>query len=124
MRLLVIDPCGSGVDLGMRAQRAGHDVKLFVRQDEKQKHIGKGLVPLVDDFKPWLRWSDLVVITDNTLYLLDLERHRKEGGKVIAASQETAAWEVNRQKGQEILRKAGIPILPSQEFHDYDSAIA
>lgn len=126
MRILIVDTMGSGVDLGMRAQRAGHDVKLFVRQtpDDKQKHIGRGLVPMVDDFKPWLRWSELVIATDNTLYLLDLERHRKEGGKVIAASQETAAWEINRQRGQEILRKAGIPVLPSKEFHDYDSAIA
>jgi len=124
MRLLVIDPPGSGVDVSLRARRAGHDVKLFIKRDAKTEHIGRGFVECVDDFRPWLRWSDLVLATDNTIYLIELERHRQEGGLVIAASPETAQWEINREKGQEVFKKAGITTLPSKTFNDYDEAIA
>ena len=123
-RLLVVDPPGSGVDISIRAQRAGHDVRLFVKRDAKTEHIGRGFVQCVDDFRPWLRWSDLVICTDNTIYLVDLERHRQEGAFVVAASPEAASWEINREKGMEVFKKAGIATIPSKTFNNYDNAIA
>lgn len=123
MRLLIVDVPGCGLDLAMRAQAAGHDVKLAVRQTEKQKHIGRGFVEVVDDYRPWLRWSELVVCTDNSLYIHDLDRHRQEGGLIIGPTPDTAAWEQDRNIGQTVLRKCGIATLPSFEFDDYDRAI-
>lgn len=126
MRLLIIDPPGHGVDIAFRAQKAGHEVKLAVRQDEKTKHIGRGLVEVIDDFRPWIRWPDLIINTDNTLYLHDLKRAREERPDVaiISACPDTAQWEINRQVGQKILEKCGIECLPSVTFHDYDKAIS
>lgn len=125
MRILVIDPEGSsGLDLALRAQRDGHEVKLAIRPAEKSKMIGKGLVEVVPDPREWLRWSNLVVACDNNVYMQALDVHRAAGGKVIGGSQETAQWEINRQLGQEIMRKAGIPIIPTKTFTDYDAAIA
>jgi phosphoribosylamine--glycine ligase len=124
MRLLIVDPEGSsGLDLAIRAQKDGHEVKLAIKPNEKAKLRGKGFVEVVPDPREWLRWSNLVVACDNSIYLRDLDAHRAAGGKVIAASQETAQWEINRQVGQEILRKAGIPVIPVTEFTDYDTAI-
>lgn len=123
MRVLIVDPPGHGLDLALRAQNAGHEVKLAIREDEKTRHIGQGLVTVVRDHRPWLRWANLVVGTDNSKYLLDLDRHRQEGGVVVGPSQEMAQWELNRQLGQNILRKAGIAVINSQEFHSYDDAI-
>jgi phosphoribosylamine---glycine ligase len=124
MRLLVIDPEGSsGLDLAIRAQRDGHDVKLAIRPTEKTKLIGRGFVPVVPDPREWLRWSNLIVACDNNVYLRDLDAHRAQGGKVLAASQETAQWEINRGVGQAVLKKAGIPVLDSPTFTDYDTAI-
>jgi phosphoribosylamine---glycine ligase len=125
VRLLVIDPEGaSGLDLAIRAQKDGHEVKLAIKPTERNKLVGKGFVPVVNDPREWFRWSNLVVCCYNNLYLRDLDAHRAAGGKVVGASQETAQWEINRQVGQEVLRKAGIPVIPSKEFSDYDSAIA
>ena len=125
MRLLLIDPDGSNaLDLAIRAQRDGHEVKLAIRPTEKAKLIGKGFVEVVPDPRPWLVWSNLVVACDNNVYLRDLDAHRATGGRVVAACQETAQWEINRQIGQKVLKEAGIPVLPSKEFSDYDSAIA
>lgn len=125
MRLLVVDPEGSsGLDLAIRAQRDGHEVKLAIRPTEKTKLIGRGFVPVVDDPRPHLVWSNLVVACDNNVYMVDMENHQKNGGKVIGGTRESASWEINRQVGQEVLRKAGIPVLPCKTFTDYDAAIA
>jgi phosphoribosylamine--glycine ligase len=119
---LILDYGGTGLDLAMRAQDAGHHVKLCLKAD-KREQIGKGVVDVVTEFKPWLRWSDLTVVTDNTKYIPDLERHAAEGGLVIAPNQVTAAWEHERMVGQRVFTKAGISVLPAVEFHDYDEAI-
>lgn len=124
MRLLVIDHEGSvGLALALRAQRDGHEVKLAIR-NERRLLVGKGFVEVVRDPREWLRWANLTVACDNAVYTRDLDAHRLTGGKVIASSQETARWEIDRQLGQSILRKAGIPTIPSIEFSDYDKAIA
>jgi len=124
VRLLIVDPPGHGLDLAIRAQNAGHEVKLAIRQDEKSKNIGRGFIEVVTDFRPWLRWANLVVCTDNGLYLRDLDRHRAEGGIVVAASQEMAQWELDRKLGQQVFKKAGIAIPDAKEFSSYDDAIA
>jgi len=125
VRLLVIDPEGSvGLDLALRAQQAGHEVKLAIKPTEKNALRGKGFVTVVPDPREWLRWSNLVVCCDNAMYLQDLERHRAAGGLVIGSTKETAAWEIDRQVGQAVFKKAGIPVLQVTEFHDYDAAIS
>lgn len=123
MKLLITDPQGAGLDLAIRAQRDGHKVKHFIRQTEKTKAIGRGFVELVDDFRPWLRWADLVFNTDNTRYLRELDAARAEGGLVIGASQESALWELDRELGMKVLKKHGVACPPYRLFNDYDDAI-
>lgn len=125
MRLLVLDPRGCGLDVALRAQRDGHDVRLFIRQTEKTKHIGRGFVQVVEDFKPWVRWADVVFATDNNIYLRDLQQMRNEGHKgVIAATEDAAAWELDRAAGQKVFSRHGVGTIPFKVFTDYDSAIA
>lgn len=124
MKVLIVDPQGAGLDFAIRAQRDGHKVKHFIRQTEKTKFIGRGFVEIVDDFKPWLRWADLVFNTDNTLYLRELDACKAEGGCVIGASQQSAEWELDREVGMKVLRKHGVQCPAYQLFSDYDKAIA
>jgi phosphoribosylamine--glycine ligase len=124
VKVLIIDPNGTALDVAWRAQNNGHDIRLFIRQKEKTKYIGRGLVEIVDDFKPWCNWADLVFNSDNCLYLRDIDNLRRDGRPVVSASEESARWELERKHGQDILRKNGISVLPAKEFHDYDAAIA
>lgn len=125
MKILIIDPGGEGgLDLAMRASQT-HFVKYFVRNTPKTELIGKGLVERVDDFKPWWRWADLVVATGNDYFLRDYENLSKTYAvPQITTCSAAAEWEIDRPKGQALLRKHGIATLPSKEFSDYDSAIA
>ena len=124
MRLLIIDEKGCALDFAMRAQRDDHEVRHFIKQDDKHKHIGKGLVHVVDDFKPWTRWADVIFAADNVKYLRDMQAARNDGHTgIIAATEETASWELDRAVGQRVLRKHGIGTIPFREFNDYESAI-
>jgi len=124
MRLLVIDPHGDGLDVAVRAQRDGHEVRYFVRPHKKTEHIGQGFVHVTTDFHDWIKWADVIFAADNTVYLQDLQRARNEGHKgVIAATDETARWEIERPVGQRIFRRQGITTIPFREFNDYDAAI-
>jgi phosphoribosylamine--glycine ligase len=123
MRVLIIDPQGCGLDPAMRMQADGHEVKVFIRQTEKTANIGKGFITLVDDYRKWWRWAELIFFTDNTLYLTEADAWRAQGAKIIGPSSEAAEWELDRECGQEIFRKAGIATLPSQTFLNYDKAI-
>src|SRR6516162_5913358 len=124
MRALIIDQHGDGLDVAVRAQRDGHEVRYFVKPGKKTEHIGKGLVHVTDEFKEWIRWADVVFCADNTVYLRDMQGARNDGHcGIIAATEETAAWEINRPVGQRVFRKHGINTIPFRQFDDYDAAI-
>lgn len=125
-RALIIDPDGEGgLDLAIRAGRFGHQAKYYLRKSPKTEHIGRGLVDVVDDFRSWWRWADLVLSTGNSVYLRDMDNLQKSHPvALIAACPDVARWEINRTVGQEVLRKHGIETLPGKEFTDYDAAIA
>lgn len=127
MRVLCIDWHGSDgmLDFCMRVKRAGHEVRWHFHKTDRNKLNGKGLVDTVDDWRDYARWADLVVLADNTKYLREIDVWRRERGvPVIGATSESAAWELDRTLGQQVLRRAGIPTLPFREFSRYDDAIA
>ena len=126
MKLLIIDPHGDGgLDVAMRAQRDGHEVKYFLRASEKTTHIGRGFVEVINDFKGWMRWADVIFNVDNTLYLRDMQTARNEGhAGIIGPAEASAAWELDRAVGQQVFRRQGIATIPFKEFTDCDSALA
>lgn len=124
MRILIVDSYGESIlDWALRCQQDGHKVKWFFH-NQQSEHVGKGLVERVDDWRPWMRWADLVVLPDNTKYLRELDSWRKQGVPIIGPSVDAAAWEHDRKLGMKILEKAGVPCPTYREFRDYDSAIA
>lgn len=126
MRVLVISNFGGDgeLDLILRAQAHGHQVKHYFSMTDRTKWFGKGLVDVVDNWRPWMRWADLVILADNTKHLREVDAWRKrEGVKVVGATADAAAWELNRTLGQQVMKKAGIDVLPFKEFRHYDDAI-
>lgn len=125
MRILCLDTFGECA-LGwlMRCQAAGHDVRWYIA--ERKLPVGQGLVRVVDDWRDWMNWADLVFTPDNLKFLRELDAWRKRDPKkvIIAPCVEGASWETDRLKGMQVLRQAGVPTPPAKEFSDYDAAIA
>jgi phosphoribosylamine--glycine ligase len=124
MRILVLDHSAFLLDWVIRAQEAGHSVKWYVPQNPKTCFIGKGMVERINDWRKYLLWADLVVNADNTRYVEILEPYRRQGLKILGATPEFAALELDRTHGQRVFKDHGMPVPDYKQFSDYDSAIA
>jgi phosphoribosylamine---glycine ligase len=102
----------------------GHLVKLFIRNDkiDGKSKVGIGLVERIPHWEPWMKWADLVFCTDNVVYFHALESYRKLGYPIFGGGVAGAEMELNRVTGQELMKKAGIEILPYKVFNSYDDA--
>lgn len=109
----------------LKAQGLGHAVRWFLPKTPRTEFVGKGMVHIVDDWRPWMRWADLVILSDNVRYLREMDAWRtREGIRIIGATEKAAAWELDRNLGQQVFEKAGIETAPCREFKSYDDAIA
>lgn len=124
MKLLIIDPQGAALDIAARAERDGHEVVMVIRDTPKTEHIGRGITKVEREPGPWLNWADLVLLADNTRWLREVDAYRSAGGRVIGPTAEAAAWELDREVGQQILRKHKIAVPDYRTFNNYDDAIA
>lgn len=124
MRILLIDNQASALDWIMRCQQDGHQIKWYVPPDEKTRNVGKNICARIDDPRDWYKWADLIFLSDNTKWLIEVDRWRKAGWPVIGPSPQAAEWELDRGIGQSMLQKKGVKVPGYKVFSDYDRAIA
>lgn len=125
MKILILDNAGLALDFSMRATNSGHKVKHYIPETPNARYIGKGLVELVRDYKPWVNWADLIFLPDNIHYqgLTDRIKERRDGPLVFGATKASAAWEIDRQVGMDMFKRAGIITAPYKIFTKMDDAI-
>lgn len=124
MNILIIDKDSVSLGFALECQAAGHRVKFFISPRCRSQRTGEGLVQRVKEWEPWMKWADLIVLSDNSYATADLECYFKKGFPIFGANAEGASWELDRKKGQEIFRKAGIECIPGRSFTDYKEAEA
>lgn len=126
MNVLMLDVTSSLLDLALRADAWGHHVKVWqpVGHDGKGCCIGDGLVAKVEDWEPWMKWADLIVLSDNARYRRSIEPFFQQGFPIFGANMASAELELDRGAGQAMFEKRGIKVLPYEVFSSYDKAIA
>lgn len=126
MKILVLDAEKTGLPFAMRCLAAKHEVRYWVSPElgSGPSLIGRGMVPRVAEWKPSMRWADLIVMTDNTKYSSDLRPFFRQGFPIMGATEEAAELELDRSVGQLCFEHHGIDILPYAEFTNWDKAIA
>lgn len=122
MKFLFITREALSVDLAWQLKKEGHEVYFFV-QNASEKDVGDGFVQKVDQWEPHKDWADVIVF-DDIGFAATAERLRAEGKFVVGGTTYTDRLEDDREFGQEELRRAGVPILPSWNFTSFDEAIA
>ena len=109
-------------DIAWQVLKEGHDVRYYI-EAEKERDIADGLVPKSKDWEKDAQWADIVVF-DDTLGQGTRAQTLRAGGKpVIGGTPYTDNLEDDRTFGQEELKKAGVTIIPYQEFDSFDPAI-
>ena len=126
MNVLLLDPAGAFTDFAIRLMAHGHEVKQWQKRglDGTQTKIAKGIVPRVLNWEHFMDWADIVVLSDNAYQMQFLEKYHQKGYPIVGANLDTSYLELRRGTGQEVLKKAGLDIIPGQEFTNYNDAIA
>lgn len=126
MNILLIDPQSLLLDFALRCEALGHAVRHFSMPNKRGEAslTGNGLLTKVREWRPSRNWADLVIVGDNLKLMRELDVWRREGVPVYGPTAETADWELCRQLGQDVMEHAGIAVLPSTTFTDYDQAAA
>jgi len=103
-------------------QNEGHSIKFFI-QEKECKEIGDGFIPKVKSWKTQSKWADLVIF-DYTGFSKDAELLKAEGKPVFGGSNYTDKLELDRNFGNDELKKHKIKTLPSKEFSTFEDAIS
>src|SRR5208282_5529611 len=119
MRLLIVnlDSVGEGLPLAIRAAKAGHEVKIWYSKDNHET-TGEGFKG-VERVKNWLahaKWANLIVPTGNHEFIDKFDHLRREGLRVFGPSKKSAALEIDRARGMQFFKTAGVAIPTSHEF--------
>ncbi|MBU1148579.1 phosphoribosylamine--glycine ligase [Patescibacteria group bacterium] len=109
-------------DVAWKVVKEGHDVKYYIRNPE-DKDSADGLVPKVENWEAEVGWADVVVFDDVLGMGKWAEKLRKQGKLVVGGTVYTDKLEDDRSFGQEELKKFGIPIIPYENFTDFQTAI-
>ena len=118
---LFISRWGESLDIAYATLLEGNDVKMFV-EDKYCKEIGYGFVKKVTNWEKHIDWADILIF-DYTGYGKICEELRAKGKIVFGGSEYTDMLELDRNFGQDELKKHKVKILPSKEFFNFKDAI-
>jgi len=109
-------------DLAWQIIKEGHEAKYYIKNSD-DKEIADGFVPKTDNWRQEADWAD-VIIFDDVLGMGKWAKEMRAKGKlVIGGSPYTDQLEDDRAFGQEELKKAGVSIIPYENFTSFDEAI-
>src|SRR3989344_1447497 len=106
-------------DLAWQIKKEGREVKVFIKGVSDEYN---GFLEKVDNWKSWLDWADIIIF-DDICFGEEADKLRKAGKFVIGGSGYTDKLEDDREFGQMEMKAAGISVLPSWNFSDYDEAL-
>lgn len=113
------------LDLAVRAKRAGHDCRYHCGSfDPVRAPVGRGMVERVPDWRPHVKWADLVVVGGNGKWVQELDRWRQQGVPIIGGGMEAAKLELDRLAGMAAFKRANIEVPPFRECKTLREAIA
>ena len=118
---LFVSRWGEILDIAYATLNEGNEVKLYT-EDKSAKEIGNGFITKVKNWKKHIDWADVIVF-DYTGYGVICNELRAQGKLVIGGNEYTDKLELDRNFGQDELKKHKIKILPSKEFATFQEAI-
>src|SRR5258708_32587111 len=72
MKILWISRSGDGADIAYRMKLAGNEVKFWIGGSARYRGTYEGLIDKIMAWKPWVSWSDLIVLDQNNSSLVQI----------------------------------------------------
>lgn len=125
MNVLLVDKEACFLDFALRCVAKGHVVRWFIapRANGDRQKTGDGLGLRVSDYHTHLNWADIVLCSDNSIYMEQLVGYRDKGFPIMIGNSQAYRLELERTFGQAAFERAGLPVMPSDPFTNYDEAI-
>lgn len=120
-RFLFVSDIGLIGDLAYAVKNEGNEVRYSIRS-KTDKDISDGFVEKTDDWESLKDWADVIAF-DDIGFGATAERLRKEGKAVVGGTAASDRLELDRDFGQEQLKRAGLQTIPSWDFNTFDDAI-
>lgn len=121
MKILVICPACDGLDMAIKFDHAGHDTKVWF--PKKAGYLGQGMVNVIQDWRAYMKWAELIVITYNSSYVDDFEPYFKQGFPIFGCNRAGLKLEADRGFCMDLLKKSGCDIVPFQTFTSLDKGM-
>jgi phosphoribosylamine--glycine ligase len=109
-------------DIAWQIVKEGHEVRYYI-EAPKERDIADGFVPKSTDWEKDVPWADVIVFDDTLGQGAKAQALRAQGKAVIGGTEYTDRLEDDRSFGQEELKKAGVNIIPYEDFDSFDPAI-
>ena len=126
MKVLIIDSDRVLLDLVLRAEQAGHEVRWWVPPTAtgEKSVIGNGFAKKILHWESSANWADLIVMGDNAKYAQKVAPYFNQGYPIFGCNPRAAALELDRGLGQSVCEEAGMETLPYVIVNSYDEGIA
>lgn len=113
MKILVISRWGDVLDICIRLQAEGEQVKLWLGE---KLDTGDGMIEKIKDWYSQVNWADLIIFADADMghYANHL---RKQNKRVFGGSVMTDKLENERDTAIQELNRVGIKPIPSEHFN-------
>src|SRR6186997_780329 len=121
-KFLFVSWDGLIADIAWQVAKEGHDVRLYIREEE-ERGIGNGFVQKVDDWEKEVAAADVIVFDDVLGQGALAKKLRQDGKLVVGGTPYTDRLEDDRAFGQSELKAAGVSIIPQENFTDFNDAI-
>ena len=108
-------------DLAWTVKKEGHEVKAYIKE-KGDIDVYNGIIDKIEDWKLFQDWADVIVFDDVEFGQI-ADKLRKAGKLVVGGSEYTDRLEMDRDFGQNEMKRYGVPILPHKHFSNYDEAI-
>src|SRR6201984_3115323 len=121
-KFLFVSLLGHISGIAWQVLKEGHDVRYYI-DNEKERDIADGFVPKSTDWEKDAKWADIIVFDDTLGQGAKAQALRASGKPVIGGTAYTDNLEDDRSFGQEELKKAGVTLIPYQDFDSFDPAL-
>jgi phosphoribosylamine--glycine ligase len=127
MKVLIYDNTGEGrgLDLAVRAYDADHEVRYWLPPfpTGEERPYGRGMVERVKDWRPYMDWAELIVLTWNADHVAELAEYFGKGYPIFGCNPKGAELEGDRELGMRVLKEAGIEVAPYKVVSSPQEAI-
>lgn len=120
-----MDSVGELLPLGIRAVKAGHQVRLYL-SPENHPETGTGFkgIEKVSNWLSSVKWADIVIPSGNHEFMPKFDALRKAGIKVFGPSVKSANLEIKRADGMKFFEDHKIDIPEWKQFDSLKDAEA